>query len=292
MRKRILIISLAILAFFVIVIAGNTARNAARWTLVTETPAQRLAELEPDWRLEKPDGPGPFPAAILLSGCDGVHDNMDLWAREMVGLGRAALILDSHKPRGLVELQAWRTVCAAQILTGAERAGDIAIAMTALSKRPDIRPDDMVILGASHGGWAALEYMDLLGSGETPPGLTEWPMPPETLAGAVGQLVLLYPYCGIMNGGGDARWPKHVGGLMILSGKDSIVDPQQCRDMADNLRTHGASIEVATIAGADHGFDQHDHSVLSLLTYVQTQVDEATALVATFISGYRKETAP
>lgn len=286
MRKRVLIGGLIFVALIVALVAGNTARNAVRWQPLTDTPAAREALLAKQWRLHLPDGAGPFKAAILLSGCDGVHDNMDLWAAEMVKLGRAALIVDSHGPRGLDQMQAWRAVCAAQILPGAERAGDIAAAIDALAAMPQIDTDQIVLLGASHGGWSAMEFIELLGGDKPPPGLTQWPLPPGELAAKLGPVILLYPYCGMLSGAGDAVWPKNARGLMILAERDSIVDPQQCREMAEGLQALGASLQVETLAGADHGFDQKDHSVLSTLHFDAGLTDQARAMILPFVRDY------
>lgn len=285
MRKRFVIAAALVLGVIAAMLGANTARNAAGWQPVTQTPAERLALLAPGWRLIQPEGAGPFRAAILMSGCDGVHDNMDLWARRMVALGRAALIVDSHGPRGLDRMQSWRAVCAAQLLTGAERAGDIAVAQAALAAMPQIDPRDMLLLGASHGGWSVMEYLDLLDSGALPPGLGQWPMTAERLAAGIGPVVLLYPYCGVISRAGDAEWPAHVRALMILSSEDRIVDPEKCETMAQGLVRDGADLRLAVLQGADHGFDQREHSVLSSLDYVQEYVDQAAAMIDDFLRG-------
>lgn len=279
-----MIAALIVLGAVVVILGVNTLRNAAGWQPVTQTPAERLALLSPRWRLITPEGPGPFRAAILMSGCDGVHDNMDLWADRMVALGRAALIVDSHGPRALDQAQSWRAVCAAQVLTGAERAGDIAVAQAALAAMPGIDAGDILLLGASHGGWSVMEYLDQLGGQTVPPGLSDWPLPPETLASGIGPVVLLYPYCGVISRAGDAKWPEQVRALMILASEDSVVDSGKCQAMAQQLVQAGADIEVAVLAGADHGFDQSERSVLSSLDYVQAYVDQATTLIDDFLA--------
>ena len=94
---------------------------------------------------------------MLLSGCDGVHDNMEFWANRLAARGYRALILDSHRPRGLDRFEAWRLVCAGQVLPGAERAGDLAVALA----DPALPAGGRIVLGASHGGWAAMEFLRL-----------------------------------------------------------------------------------------------------------------------------------
>lgn len=285
MRKP-LIVALAVIGLLLLLLGLNTARNYAGWQPLTETPAQRLARLKPHWRLLRPDTPGPHPVAILLSGCDGVRDNMDYWARQFTALGRAALILDSHGPRGLGKAQAWRAVCAAQILPASERAGDLAVAMTALRDMGDIDMRDVALLGASHGGWTAMEFLRELDAAEPPPGLSAWPAPPDRLAAALGPVVLLYPYCGLISNATRGTWPDQVRALMLLAEQDSITDPQACRHMASDLRADGVAITVTTYPGINHGFDQRERSSLSPLEFEPAARARATRDVLGFMRGF------
>lgn len=285
-RKRLIIGALLLLVAIMVIAGANTARNAVRWQPFTQTPQQLHDLLSPYWRLTLPEGPGPHKAAILMSGCDGVHDNMDFWAQHFVAMGRAALIVDSHHPRLLDKNQAWRAVCAAQVLPGAERAGDIAVAMAALQARDDIDTSDLALLGASHGGWSTMELMQLLQQDAPPPGLTEWPAPRVQLEAMIGPITLLYPYCGLVSRGGEALWPHHAKGLMILGSEDSITDSEKCLEMARDLQTRGANLIIEVIKGADHGFDQHDRSILSPLKFNQYFTDLATGAFIRFMQGF------
>lgn len=285
MRKR-LILALAMLGLVALALGLNTARNYAGWQPATETPAERLARLEPHWRILRPEGPGPHPAAVLLSGCDGVHDNMDYWARQFVAMGRAALILDSHAPRLLDKAQAWRALCAGQVLPGAERAGDLAVALAALRRMPDIDASDVALLGASHGGWTAMELLRALGEDEPPPGLTAWPIPRDSLAAQLGPVVLLYPYCGLLNGAAKGPWPGHVQGLMLLAELDSITDSADCQRMGEDLVARGAHLAVITYPGINHGFDQRERSSLSPLEFDARARAQATRDIRAFMQGF------
>ena len=286
--RRLILRVLLVAAVVMAALALNTGRNVAGWLPLSETPEVRLEELSASWRIVRPPGPGPFPVAVLLSGCDGVQDNMDLWARFFVRQGRAALILDSHSPRGLWRRQAWRAVCSGQVLTGAERAADLSVALASLDSIAELRGDDVILLGTSHGGWAVMELMAALGQGSEAaplPGLTDWSEPPARQAARIGDVVMLYPYCGFASGGGAAGWPRQARGLMILAGRDRIVDPGACRAMAAGLADRGARIAVAEIAGVDHGFDQRRRSVLSPLRFDAAATARAQEMVRQFASG-------
>ncbi|MEJ8571083.1 dienelactone hydrolase family protein [Microbaculum marinum] len=266
-----------------LVVALNTGRQYLEWSPFDETPAERAERLAGHWRLVRPEGPGPHPAAILLSGCDGVRDNMDYWAGVLVETGRAALIVDSHTPRGLNRLESWRLVCAGQTLSGAERAGDIAVALQALPQLGDFS-DDVVIFGASHGGWSAMEFIAHAVAHEPIPGLAGWPEDPDALLGTVSALVLLYPYCGALNSATAERWSGAPPALLVLAEKDSVVSSPDCIALADALDADGASVEVALIAGADHGFDQREKSPFSTLEFDAGQREQAATAVLEFLS--------
>jgi dienelactone hydrolase len=54
--------------------------------------------------LSKPDGPGPFPAVVIMHDCSGLGPRSsgapDRWARELLRQGYVVLILDSFTTRG------------------------------------------------------------------------------------------------------------------------------------------------------------------------------------------------
>ncbi|PRY26779.1 dienelactone hydrolase [Aliiruegeria haliotis] len=262
----------------------NTLRHAAGVATIDDTPERREERLSAHWRILRPEGSGPFPAAILLSGCDGVHDNMGYWAEQFAKSGRLAMIVDSHTPRGLDQHESWRLVCAGQALPGAERAGDLAVALQVLGAMDDVS-DDVVVLGASHGGWTATEFVAHATSGTVPPGLTAWPAPPDTLLAPVRGLLLLYPYCGILNGADNVDWPSDLPVLMVLAENDRIADVDDCLAMAEVFRTSGAAIETEVLAGAEHGFDQREKSPLSSLTFDAAQRNKAEGFARAFMRG-------
>lgn len=246
--------------------------------LPSETPQDRAERLATEWRIVDAPGAG---GAILLSGCDGVRDNMDYWARVFAGRGRSSLIVDSHVPRRLNRLQNWRLVCTGLALPGAERAGDIAVA---LADGPDAGRGT-IIFGASHGGWAALEFVGLAAQNQVPPGLSAWPRPPGELLDQVTALVLLYPYCGALNTADQAPWNAAPPVLMVLAEDDSIVSAQTCANFAERLRARGGDVEIVVLPGADHGFDQAQKAVFSTLAFDPGLRAEARDAVERFLDA-------
>src|SRR5436305_10159330 len=52
--------------------------------------------------LRRPDGAGPFPAAVLLPGCDQLLGPVDQdWGAQISSWGYVALTLDSYASRGI-----------------------------------------------------------------------------------------------------------------------------------------------------------------------------------------------
>jgi dienelactone hydrolase len=51
--------------------------------------------------LYKPDGPGPFPAVVLLHSCGGIRPYNHDWAQQLKEHGFVAKVVDSFGPRGL-----------------------------------------------------------------------------------------------------------------------------------------------------------------------------------------------
>lgn len=285
MRQRVKRALLIAAALAVLVLAGlgaNTARHWAGLAGSSEAAARRRAELAPFWRVVAPPrGTAEAGGAVLLSGCDGVHDNMDFWAGRLAARGYRALILDSHRPRGLDRFEAWRLVCAGQVLPGAERSGDLAVALA----DPALPAGGRIVLGASHGGWAAMEFLRLALTRQVPPGLDRWPASPADLLRRLDGVILLYPYCGLLNGADEGDWTAAPPILMVLAAEDQIISTPACEDLAERLRERGARLRIEVLPGADHGFDQQDHAALSPLDFDAALRDRTAREVDAFLSG-------
>ncbi|WP_211300931.1 dienelactone hydrolase family protein [Aliiruegeria haliotis] len=252
-------------------------------------PDSLSAMLKPAYRSFRPSGPGPFPTAILASGCDGPKDNLDRWATMLVERGWAALIVDSHGPRGYDAAQRWRLVCAGQILTGGERAGDIAVAIEDARKLEFVDPDRILLMGASHGGWAILDMLALHARGRTPYNLSRWPdsLSAPTLEGFAGA-ILLYPYCGVASQVRRAGWRGDLPALFLLVEGDTIVDEEACHVLAESMAARGAEVDVHLLRGTTHGFDQVEKSAFSRLEFSPDALSEAQAVVTDFLARQSK----
>lgn len=248
------------------------------------TPAELSAKLRPAYRIYRPDGPGPFPTALLFSGCDGPKDNMDRWAEDVVAQGWAAVIVDSHGPRGLDDAQRWRLVCIGQVLPGPERAGDVAVAIEDARALDFVDPDRIALIGASHGGWSVLDMLSLHGQGARPHNLTNWPesIRERGLAGIVGT-ILLYPYCGMASQVYSHGWQADVPVLFLMVKDDSIVNEDACIGVIERMRSTGRPVEAHLFEGTTHGFDQAVKGALSTLEFSPEATAKALEIVRSFL---------
>lgn len=278
--KRWVWLTVIVTGLIVAGLALNTYRHWAGLAVMTSDPAERQDLLEPYWRMVPEGAPVSGTETVLLSGCDGVRDNMDYWAGVAGRHGRTSLILDSHRSRGLNTLESWRLLCMGQALPGAQRAGDLAVAMS-LIQEPDV-----LLLGASHGGWTILEFLRQTLTDDVPPGLSEWPAPPTEMLNRVSGAILLYPYCGMLNGANEGDWTGMPPILMILAEQDELRVTPDCKQMAKNLRARGATVDILLLEKAGHGFDQKERAPFSVLNFDAGLRDKATREVEAFMTRY------
>ncbi len=287
-RPRILWAALGLLAVGVIALgfALNSLRGYTGHTVPRIAPEALSRLLAPSYRVETPAGAGPFPVMLLFSGCDGPKDNLDRWAAMARDEGYATMIVDSHGPRGFLDWQIWRLICAGQLLTGQERAGDVAVAIADALALP-FADGRLVLFGASHGGWSILDLLALHGRGEVPFNLTAWPdrVARDGLAPVLGT-ILTYPYCGIMSRVRRAGWrhPAPVG--FLLARGDTIADEEKCADLAGRMQGDGLPVTVQTFEGVTHGFDQNVRSPLSPFEFSPAATGEALALGRALLRDY------
>jgi dienelactone hydrolase len=284
--RRALFAAGALVVLGVLGVALNSIARYGGWTVTRLEPAELSAKLAPYYRVMKPPGDGPFPTALLYSGCDGPKDNVERWGAMLTAHGWAAIIVDSHTPRGLTEREVWRLVCAGQLFMGSERAGDVLVSLADARAMPFVDARNLVLVGSSHGGWAIMDLLALdpprhlpFNLGALPPG------PEDPLAGVVG-VILLYPYCGEANRARDG-WSRRVRTLFLLSAEDYVAPSEACRAIADRLEARGVPVEVVSFAGVTHGFDQKERSPFSPLAFDEAATTEALAVGARFLGEVR-----
>jgi dienelactone hydrolase len=180
-----------------------------------------------------PRGTPPFPAVVVLHGCNGVSQNTRVWARRLASWGYAALIIDSFSSRGLAQ------VCdGSRALPGPERAKDVFAAAAYLRSRSDIDASRIAVLGYSHGGWTAL-------NAATEKNIEQARVPPFRA------VVALYPFCPIRVA------PPLAADIEILIGDaDDWAKASNCKTFVDKYAEdtpHRPSLVI--YPGARHSFD-------------------------------------
>lgn len=282
---RILLIAGPVLAgLFVLVVGLNTVAHHRGWIVQRLDPASLSAKLSPFYRIHRPNGPGPFPTALLYSGCDGPHDNMERWAGALVADGWAAVIVDSHRPRGYDDYEAWRLVCLGQLMAGGERAGDVLASLADVRAMPFVDPNRIALIGMSHGGWSIMDLLSLDAENRLPLNLTRMPGDPaDPPLSGVAAVVLLYPWCGPTNRAVDAGWKNPAPVLFMLADDDTIAPAAECRAVAFTLEAEGRAVAVVGFAGVTHAFDQQERAGFSSLVFdegaTRRAIDEALAFL-------------
>jgi dienelactone hydrolase len=214
----------------------------------------------------KPDGPGPFPAVVILHDCSGLGPRSsgapDRWARELVKQGYVVLIPDSFTTRGHPD-----GVCTDPSPSRAEvgpfrRVRDAYAAIAYVRTLPYVDGSRVGLMGGSHGGATTLASM-------IAPTSEREPLAREKRAGFAAA-VALYPGCNMRLGGWRAtrrQGPngpiidytgvyKPIAPLLILIGeKDDWTPAEPCRKLTDAAQRAGYPVAIKVYPEAYHSFD-------------------------------------
>jgi dienelactone hydrolase len=219
--------------------------------------------------LTEPDGPGPFPAIIVLHGCGGgPGPAQKLWAQRLNGWGYATLAPSSFPARGIIGgvCEPYRQ----KLATAQDRAGDVISAALWLRSRPEIDGAHIGVIGFSHGGSTAAwvtqrQYEEAY---------------PNLLKAAVD----FY---------GPCRQPHTKGAvpLLALAGEADTwgYSARACRSFGAQLQPEQV-FELHTYAGATHDFDYPGQAQGSMLGhprgYDQAAAEDSYARVKVFLARY------
>ena len=252
---------------WLLAVAGNSVAHYTGWVVERMPAAALSAKLSPYYRVLKPQGAGPFPTALLHSGCDGPKDNLDRWAAALNADGWAAVIVDGHTPRGLADHEMWRLVCAGQVFMGSERAGDVLVSLDDVRRMPFVDPDRIALrrlarrlgdhgpAGAGPAGPPAVQPRLPAGRcGDRPAARAHRDAP------ALPLLRTRQP--------GPARW-------LAPAGPDAVPAQRRRRDrrfrplrhIAAAMRDRDQPVSWELFEGVTHGFDQQDKAPFSALEY-------------------------
>jgi dienelactone hydrolase len=233
-------------------------------------------------KLFKPQGNGPFPAVILMHGCNGVAQSYISWAEKINSWGYVALVLDSFAPRGHGNI--CENLNAVKFYTRVQDAYD---SKAYLSDLPFVNRKRIGVMGWSHGGnstLASVSQLNLMSMFSIQGGGSKFPVLSNYLekTGPFQAAIAFYPWCG---GSVDDT----VSPLLILIGdKDTWTAAGFCEN-AMPLEKPKNEIILKVYPNATHAFDiempdrvMYTHK----MAYDPKATTDATERVRAFLKKY------
>jgi dienelactone hydrolase len=198
----------------------------------------------------KPEGPGPFPAVVMLHDCSGLGPRSSgsprRWARRLVEWGYVVAIPDSFSTRGHAGGVCTASSADRSDVSPVRRVRDAYETLGHLRTIAYVDGARIGVMGGSHGGATTLASV------------AEVPQDSPAMVGGKAQGfragVALYPNCSIGRPRFDTRY-KAVAPLLILAGElDDWTPAEPCRRLAAAAK-EGAPVRLKVYPGAHHSFD-------------------------------------
>ena len=188
----------------------------------------------------RPDGPGPFPAVVLMHGCHGVSPSVRDWGRWLRDRGYVALIVDSWAARGIKD-----GCLPGPDIPSTERFADAVGALRWLHSRSYVDARRVGAIGWSNGGLFAISVIN--GPSLERAKRRGVDVPPPGFAASVA----LYP------GGCYSLVNEQVVRplLLLIGDADDWTLPGECARMVDAMRGRGADATIVLYPGDVHYFD-------------------------------------
>jgi len=189
--------------------------------------------VEGGYKIFRPEGPGPHPALVFLSGCSGFTPSMapkhyERVAEQFRAKGYVVVFADYLGRRG-------KTNCMEVDIL--EAVGDLVAAAAWLKSQSSIDPARITALGWSYGGGAVLNAVNKLNT--------------EQLI--FSRAIVYYPACGGLLG----EWKPKVPALMLLAGEDTVARYAGCQEAVQKIANPDVA-KTVIYPGAQHGFDMSE----------------------------------
>jgi dienelactone hydrolase len=249
--------ALRVMALLLVAAGASACATAAERGSGTARTAPGLGQDQIPFTISKPDGPGPFPAVVIMHDCSGLGPSSSgapgRWSAELLRQGYVVLIPDSFSTRGFQAGVCTDASPRRNDASPARRVYDAYAALAHLRALPFVDGRRVGIMGGSHGGTTTVSAM-------LAPRNDGEPLATERRHGFAAA-VALYPGC-VPSG---RSW--HVGGsdtyrvvapLLILTGdKDDWTPAEACRKLAAGAGAAGTPVEIKVYPGAHHAFDSN-----------------------------------
>jgi carboxymethylenebutenolidase len=195
--------------------------------------------------LAEPQGPGPFPAVLVLMEAFGLVPSIETVADRLAAEGYVALAPDLYYRDGADDTAAYDDLPRAMQLMGAllrrgdAYAADVAAAIDFLEARPAVARGRIGVTGFCMGG--ALCF----GSACALP----------------GRIAAAAPFYGggitrLLPGADRIDCPL----LLFFGERDTLIPLEQVREIENRLRELGKEFQIEVYRGADHGFFNPDRA--------------------------------
>ncbi|MBY5541014.1 dienelactone hydrolase family protein [Rhizobium leguminosarum] len=214
--------------------------------------------------LSRPLGDGPFPAVVVLHGCEGMRLSIkELWPKRLLSWGYVVLVVDSFTTRNI------KDTCQSHL---PDRVFDAYGALSFLSKQSFVDIRRVALMGFSTGGTATLEGTKIEGN-------------EQLMDHKFQAAVAYYPRCAATQG--DATVP-----ILILTGeRDNWSPADRCRKRLANLSDDSPPIELNVYKGTYHDFDAPEFKVgRKVLGHIEKYNPDAAGKsirsVRTFLQNY------
>ena len=218
-----------------------------------------------------PNGGAPYPAVVVLHGCNGMFGHSAVIAGRLSSWGYVTLAVDSLGPR----VTGIANRCGRGL---PDQAFDAYAALRYLAQLDFVDPARVAVFGQSMGGETALHIIDRDLDGQF---FTE----------RFRAAIAYYPYC-------DIPAPTMTVPTLIFIGEADERNPvEQCRAMVAHARPDGAPIALTVYPGVHHNFD------VALLTpgvrylgfwleYNEAAAKDAEEKARAFLADHLAETSP
>ncbi|PYN80279.1 MAG: dienelactone hydrolase family protein [Candidatus Rokuibacteriota bacterium] len=245
-------------------VVGGCAGATSGLSITTTTPNGSSEQIPAT--LSKPDGPGPFPAVVIMHDCSGLGPRSsgapDRWAKELLARRYVVVLPDSFTTRGHPDGVCTDASPSRNDVSPVRRVRDAYAALSYLRTLPYVDGSHVGLMGGSHGGSTTLATM-------IAPASDRDPLARDKRAGFAAA-VALYPGCVTRPGRVDLSGVyEPLAPLLILIGdKDDWTPAEPCRKLTEAAQQAGYPVTIKVYPGAYHSFDSYNP-----VRYVATRVN-------------------